>query len=150
MRSNEYFTALARSPLPILAVILFFWPDSNRLRCPGTTPLKSNQAWVMRRVIGPLPLEQGQALEDVIDRDRSTMAAWCQRSGMGAHGPPVVKTQSSNSAVQKKLLNTQRTRSRMRTRVQNVTHTMSGGPPVSSVVIVKCFTGIIVLKRTLA
>lgn len=56
----------------------------------------------MRRVIGPLPLEQGQALEDVIDRDRSTMAAWCQRSGTGAHGPPVVKTQSSNSAVQKK------------------------------------------------
>lgn len=66
-------------------------PDSNRLRCPGTTLLKSNQAWVMRRVIGPLPPEQGQSLEDMIDHDRSTMAAWCQRSGMGAHGPPAVK-----------------------------------------------------------
>lgn len=75
------------------------WPDSNRLRCPGTTPLKSNQAWVMRRVIGPLPPQQGQALEDVIDGDRSTMAARCQRSGADAHGPPAVKTQSSSSAV---------------------------------------------------
>lgn len=62
--------------------------------------LKSNQAWVMRRVIGPLPPEQGQSLEDMIDHDRSTMAARCQRNGVGAHGPPVVKlSQSSNSAV---------------------------------------------------
>lgn len=45
----------------------------------------------MRRVIGPLPPEQGQSLEDMIDHDRSTMAAWCQRSGMGAHGPPAVE-----------------------------------------------------------
>lgn len=99
---NQYFQApLKFSPFP-LSPSSSFWPDSNRLRCPGTTPLKSNQAWVMRRVIGPLPLEQGQALEDVIDRDRSTMAAWCQRSGMDAHGPPAVKkTQSSSSAVQK-------------------------------------------------
>lgn len=85
-------------PFP-LSPSSWFWPDSNRLRCPGTTPLKSNQAWVMRRVIGPLPLQQGQALEDVIDGDRSTMAAWCQRSGTDAHGPPAVKTQSSSSAV---------------------------------------------------
>lgn len=65
-----------------------FSPDSNRLRCPGTTPLRSNQAWVMRRMIGPLPPGQGQPLEDMIDHDRITMAAWCQRGGMGAHGPP--------------------------------------------------------------
>lgn len=44
----------------------------------------------MRRVIGPLPLEQGPSLEDMIDHDGSTMAAWCQRGGMGAHGPPAV------------------------------------------------------------
>lgn len=44
----------------------------------------------MRRVIGPLPPVQGQSLEDMIDHDRSTMAAWCQRDGMGAHGPPAV------------------------------------------------------------
>lgn len=62
--------------------------------------LKSNQAWVMRRVIGPLPPEQGQSLEDMIDHDSSTMAARCQRNGEGAHGPPVVKlSQSSSSAV---------------------------------------------------
>ena len=71
----------------------------------------------MRRVIGPLPLEQGQALEDVIDRDRSTMAAWCQRSGTGAHG----KTQPSNSAVQKKnkkLLNNTRVKYHSHSRTQ--------------------------------
>lgn len=56
----------------------------------------------MRRVIGPLPLEQGQALEDVIDRDRSTMAAWCQRSGMDAHGPPAVKKLSHPAQLCKK------------------------------------------------
>ncbi len=79
--------------LPLFHTHLFsssFSPDSNRLKCPGTTPLRSNQAWVMRRVIGPLPPEQGQSLEDMIDHDRSTMAAWCQRGGMGAHGPPAV------------------------------------------------------------
>ncbi|KAA8584524.1 hypothetical protein FQN60_008309 [Etheostoma spectabile] len=64
--------------------------NSNRRRCPGTAPLRSNQAWVMRRVIGPLPPEQGQSLEDMIDHERSTMAAWCQRGGIGAHGPPAV------------------------------------------------------------
>lgn len=42
----------------------------------------------MRRVIGLLPPGQGQSLEDMIDHDRSTMADWCQRGGMGAHGPP--------------------------------------------------------------
>lgn len=77
----------------------------------------------MRRVIGPLPLEQGQALEDVIDRDRSTMAAWCQRSGTGAQGPPAVKTQSSNSAVQKNCLtHTMYTHSDVDTRVKCYTH----------------------------
>lgn len=72
----------------------------------------------MRRVIGPLPLEQGQALEDVIDRDRSTMAAWCQRSGMDAHGPPVVKlSHPTQLCEKKKLLKTQRTLARMWTRL---------------------------------
>lgn len=52
------------------------------------TPFKSNQAWVMRRVIGPRPPGQGHSLEDMIDHDSSTMVAWCQRGGMGAHRPP--------------------------------------------------------------
>lgn len=42
----------------------------------------------MRRVIGPLLPGHDQSLEDMIDYDRNTMAAWCQRSGMGAHRPP--------------------------------------------------------------
>lgn len=75
-------------------------PDSNRLRCPSTTLLKSNQAWVMRRVIGPLPPEQGQPPDDMIDHDRSTMAAWCQR---GAHGPPVQNSITQLSCARKLL-----------------------------------------------
>lgn len=44
----------------------------------------------MRHVIGPLPPGQGQSLQDMIDHDRTTIAAWCQRGGMGAHGPPAL------------------------------------------------------------
>lgn len=51
-------------------------------------PHKSDQACVMSRVIGPLPPGQGHSFEDMIDHDRSTKAAWCQRGGMGAHRPP--------------------------------------------------------------
>jgi hypothetical protein len=37
----------------------------------------------MRCVIGALPPEQGQSLEDMIDHDRHTIETWCQRGGIG-------------------------------------------------------------------
>lgn len=109
--------------------------DSNRLKCPGTTLLKSNQAWVMRRVIGPLPPGQGQSLEDMIDHDRSTMAGWCQRGGTAAHGPPPPlpeppslhsEARTFSSAVRQQL-NTNITRMCLRTCTQLTTQRRSSG-----------------------
>ena len=78
-------------------------PDSNRLRCPGTTPLRSYQAWVMRRVIGPLPPEQGQSFGG---HDWSWQGHNGSLVSEGCHGctrTPRGNTLSPNSAVLKQL-----------------------------------------------
>ena len=87
------------SPFPSASVS----PDSNRLRCPGTTPLRSYQAWVMRRVIGPLPPEQGQSFGG---HDWSWQGHNGSLVSEGCHGctwTPRGNTLSPNSAVLKQL-----------------------------------------------